>query len=363
MAAEKPRLNFLVVGAIGDGKSALIKSLLPDGYEGRKPDNSVSARGVTKDCCSYPIKNSNSYIVDTPGVGDQDAKLSDVVPMIEEYFMMTDNPKCVGGIHAILITCAVGQGRLTLGSKIAGEILKLSVFSNDETARNRVVVVGTKADKEDEEDREIWRQNVAPHFHDVLGGNPGHVCLTGCKFTAKGRGKNNLTELLQALQVIEDSVPPAMNYTQIDSTDIFTVLKDSAGLDITQQQLEQMASAMDSMRKAMEAQQEQYRQLRESFLEQQKNFQEQEAKRDKEFKEKVRNEAQARQREKQQFDSQMDKLKRQMRESCGKDQAKLAEANKVISDYEQSSWKNDPLLLICDAVPFLGTVTGLRRFF
>jgi len=224
MAAESnsERYNILVCGSIGDGKSALIKSFLPEGYTGPMPENAVAAGGVTKECRSYPIRGfDNCYFVDTPGVGDHDAKLSDVIPMIEEYFKAGP---LGNGVHGVVITCAVGQGRLTLGSKIAGEVLKLSVFKYDGDARDRVIICGTKRDKEDPEDQEEWRNQVAPFFAPVIGGEPGHICLTGCKFTAKGRGKNNIGELEKALQQVR-TVDEAMAFTKADSTELLTVLK------------------------------------------------------------------------------------------------------------------------------------------
>jgi len=90
---EKPRCNFLVVGAIGDGKSCLVKTLLPDDYQDEPPLSAVAARGVTKTCSYYPVKDTNCFLIDTPGIGDADCGLGDVIPMIEQFFKMEDDQK------------------------------------------------------------------------------------------------------------------------------------------------------------------------------------------------------------------------------------------------------------------------------
>jgi len=276
----------------------------------------------------------NCYFVDTPGVGDHDAKLSDVIPMIEEYFKAGP---LGNGVHGVVITCAVGQGRLTLGSKIAGEVLKLSVFKYDGDARDRVIICGTKRDKEDPEDQEEWRDQVAPFFAPVIGGEPGHICLTGCKFTAKGRGKNNIVELEKALQQVR-TVDEAMAFTKADSTELLTVLKDSAGLDINASELRNMAAMMDSMRQQIEEQNQRFAQLMDDFRTKQ---------------------------------LQTNALEEKLRRAAGDDEEKkqkIEELQKKITqfakDFEEAKkgeWKEGGFWLLVDAIPFVGTVANLRR--
>merc|ERR1719471_2016547 len=121
--------------------------------------------------------------------------------MIEDQF---NNKQ---GIHGVILTCAVGQGRLTMGSKIAAQVLKLSIIEKHPEFAKNIIVVGTKADKEDEDDKQFWKERIGPAFGKELGQEPGKIVLTGCKFTAKGRGKDDVGQLTSALDDIKSTHP------------------------------------------------------------------------------------------------------------------------------------------------------------
>jgi len=238
------QFNFLIMGSIGDGKSALIKSLLPDNYIGPMPETKQDGRGVTKTCARYPIKNTfnTCFFIDTPGVGDHDNGLGDTLPMIEDEFAK--------GIHGVILTCAVGQGRLTLGSKIAAQILKLSIIEKHPEYAKNIIVVGTKADKEDEDDKQIWKERIGPAFGKELGEEPGKIVLTGCKFTAKGRGKDDVGQLTSALEDIKSTHPSLgrMIFHPVNSYKLLSILNKTVGLDLTPEMIEVLSQKIEENR-------------------------------------------------------------------------------------------------------------------
>jgi len=158
-------------------------------------------------------------------MGD-DLGLGKIVALIEAQFQQVK-------IHGIVMAACVGQGRIDLGSKIASTVMKSAVFKQDKNTLKRVIVCGTKADKEDPEDVEEWRHSVGDKFKGVLGGEPGYKVTTGVKKTAKNRASatDNNSELLNAIKQIQNSNARAMGYEEQDAEMLGNVIKDTCGLD------------------------------------------------------------------------------------------------------------------------------------
>lgn len=261
--------NVLVIGSIGDGKSSLIKALIPPDYP-LVPDCAKAGRGGTKECRAYPSRHLVGVnLIDSPGIGDYDSKLGKILPQIEEYFNVTQN---WGGVDCVVFTCPVGQDRLTLGAQIASAVLKASVFGtrsnknfSSENKLTRLIVCGTKADKEDEEDRQEWMACVAPVFQEKLGKPPGKFVFTGVRKTAKGRGKDEVQSLLNAIGEVKDASRGKMHYHQIEETELLRMVVDSTGYDVNAIQIGEMAAEMKAMREQVKEQREHYDQILEKI--------------------------------------------------------------------------------------------------
>jgi len=277
--------NLVVIGSIGDGKSTLIKTLLdPVLHEkmgGKEIECKMAGAGVTKDCRAYPMINTDGHVqlIDTPGVGDHDAKLSSVVPKIEQYFQN----KAIG-VDGVILCCSVGQGRVTLGIQIASAILKMAVFDHNPEARKHLIVVGTKADRLDEEDLEEWMEQVGPIFETKVGGPPGYIVLTKCKKTAKGRGKNDVESLLNAIKEIREQ-SFKMEYTEVDAEKMMNIVAESTGLDATSGEMAAMIEELKENRKLMQENNKKMMQQYEEMKAQQQKYEEEKKEAEKEKKE------------------------------------------------------------------------------
>jgi len=127
-------------------------------------------------------------------------------------------------------------------------LLSLSVFKKNASAIKRVIVVGTQADKNDEEDIKDWYTVIVPEIHNVLGGDPGHIVTASCKFTAKKRGVNDLDQFVNALNTLRNKAKP-MTFTPIHTTKLFNLLW--CYLDVSEEQLLNLAGQMFKERKQL----------------------------------------------------------------------------------------------------------------
>jgi len=129
-----------------------------------------------------------------------------------------------------------------------------------------------------------------------------------------------------------------MAFTKADSTELLTVLKDSAGLDINASELRNMAAMMDSMRQQIEEQNQRFTQLMDDFRTKQ---------------------------------LQTNALEEKLRRAAGDDEEKkqkIEELQKKITQFakekeeaKKGEWKEGGFWLLVDAIPFVGNVANLRR--
>ena len=158
-------INLLVVGECGDGKSTLIDAMR-DKARSHQPLCGKSPQGVTKEVVVYPCSACDGYsmnLIDTPGVGDHGVTPADLLKKIEHVLERQD--LLPGGLSGLLVTTPVPDGRIRLGAQVVKTIVEkgfLPVHGTDKFAN--VILVGTKVDKADEDEKR--------HFMHGLDGHP-----------------------------------------------------------------------------------------------------------------------------------------------------------------------------------------------
>eukprot|EP00438_Fugacium_kawagutii_P005504 Skav227048 [mRNA] locus=scaffold72:673938:684112:- [translate_table: standard] len=109
-----------------------------------------SGGGVTKEIMMYPCPNLDGVLIDTPGVGDMDCSLMQLISMIEAFLTEGMVP---GGIRAVVVTLPVNDARIKLGAQIVQAVVDkgfVAPHGGDKYAN--IILCGTKADKADPED-------------------------------------------------------------------------------------------------------------------------------------------------------------------------------------------------------------------
>lgn len=225
----------LIYGDAGVGKSTLINEMVGQEFEVAKTGK--KSRGVTKEISGYPscYKGIDFILVDVPGIGDQDRKVTDV---LDELSSLYDGV----AFAALLILVDGSSPRFTLGAQLIPRLFDV-VFKDSECHWcENTIVVGTKFDKvpdqeHDENMSEI--RNIAAGISDIVNAER----IPEGQIIPKGKaGAEGVLECL--VQVVQKQSQP-ISFVRPDQCALFDAFlkihaKDgSAGIDDLKRQFEE----------------------------------------------------------------------------------------------------------------------------
>lgn len=204
---EKP-LVILVVGECGDGKSTVINNLVGKNLA----KTGKAARGVTKDIEVYEAKIDGRlvYVIDTPGIGDQDVDAMTLLSMIENH--LKDGTK----LNGVVVTSPVTDGRVKLGAQVVQALVDKGFMAKEKW--QHVILNGTKKDRADSDELEFFSTEVRNNFFRDAAAGEGILSLTG---------KEDISELTAAFK----KLPKAeVQYEQPDPEVMSAALANKMGL-------------------------------------------------------------------------------------------------------------------------------------
>jgi len=210
--------RVLVVGEVGDGKTALVKKLVSTADIYIAPENrnkweekkqklvsGIASRGVTKELGTYQMAlgiSDREFIIDTPGIGDKDTNLMQLIGKIE---MGLKHCKP----NAIILVSQMAKMRMTLGAQVASSLVKLGIMANDPLAGCNVIVCGTQYDQiRSKSKRMAWKKMIGEDIESSLG---SHVKVKIVQTALPEQenedeeelnSKDDISELVQALKEI-----------------------------------------------------------------------------------------------------------------------------------------------------------------
>jgi len=193
-------LIFLIVGEAGDGKSSLNNILTESTGAATGKDPSGVTKTLTEYQCKRKIHGKPVIIIDSPGVGDEDVTPAMLLALIEEKLHLGD-----GGdvqLDGVIVTTPATSDRVKMGAQVVKILVEKGLVGGDEKWKN-VVLVGTKADKADEDEFKFFQNKLVPHFFDQTAEKTGPTAFT-TKTSAEELWK--VLELLPATKV--EYTPP-----------------------------------------------------------------------------------------------------------------------------------------------------------
>lgn len=153
----------VVIGEGGHGKSTIVNAIRDT--TGPEAEVGVAPQGMTKETRAYhgnrKLRPAHWLVVDTTGIG---AAHSPLVRQLADLEAVLAGEK-YGPVHGVLFACPVDSPRLRVGTRVAQVLLALGRAHTD-----RVILVGTKADKAEPGGEEFFRQRFVPVFFEAAKG-------------------------------------------------------------------------------------------------------------------------------------------------------------------------------------------------
>ena len=224
---------LLIIGECGDGKSTLVNALR-DPARSEEAKWGMATRGVTKTISVFdgkPIKGRAIQIMDTPGIDDQDVTPLSLVAMIEAK--LSDHPIPISGV---IVTTPSTEGRVKLGAQVVQTLVEHGFVG--EHKWDSVILVGTKSDRAEEEEKTFFRDNVVKDFFEKAP--PG----TSPKFALTT--KQDVSPLVTQIGSLP-GVP--IEYVQPETASFAQVLAAKFGIPV-----EAFSTAFDQMREQLASQ-------------------------------------------------------------------------------------------------------------
>eukprot|EP00900_Chrysochromulina_parva_P020942 jgi/Chrpa1/3481/Chrysochromulina_OHIO_Genome00014330-RA len=224
---------LLIIGECGDGKSTLVNALR-DPARSEEAKAGLATRGVTKDIRVFdgkPIKGRAIQIIDTPGIGDKDVTPLSLVAMIEAK--LSDHPIPISGV---IVTTPATEGRIKLGAQVVQTLVEHGFVG--EHKWDSIILVGTKSDKADEDEKAFFRDHVVKDFFEKAP--PG----TSPKFALTT--KQDVSQLVTQIGSLP-GVP--IEYVQPETASLAQILAAKFGVPV-----EAFSTAFDQMRDQLASQ-------------------------------------------------------------------------------------------------------------
>jgi len=358
-------INILVVGECGDGKSTLINGMR-DKDQTQEPLCGRNPEGVTKDIILYRCPDIDGVpfnLIDTPGVGDGTVTPVALIALIEQ-FLQSD---CVpGGIRGVIVTTPIPDCRIKLGAQVVQIIVnKGFVASAGADKYGNIMLVGTKADKADDEEKENFLTGVCGDksvreifFKDAQNPGQGPCCMVS---------KGDYSPLIDTIKKLPCLT---ISYKAPDTKEMAGALAEKMGMDasafegqldsmrdlVSQQSnqikelMMQMHQSNETHRAEMAARDEKMMQLQKEMMEDRRRAEELRMQREQEFEKMRQEEKQAaraeRDQQQKQWASQLeaqqkarDTMMQQMQKEATAAQARHAEDMKKMQAASQQQFK------------------------
>jgi len=256
MAQDEGKLYVLFCGGVGNGKSSLLKALCNKNLK-KLPKSGDNGRGVTKTIGCYQMDinvagKDSEYGLDTPGPGDHDAPISQVVTSIEEAVK-----QC--GLNAIVICNQIPSGRVDMGCQIAARLISAGVLKNQKNAYQNVIFCGTKGDLVRKKRVEKWKTKVAPEVKSSLGGMPGYIVTTSLGTQEEQLEEDeeddelkpdDVKELVDALRdIYKNCSTKELSFNAASEDELANMLNQVGGLELEKKQVVELGNKIKKDRK------------------------------------------------------------------------------------------------------------------
>lgn len=243
------QFNIVILGEVGDGKSAMTQILTSKEHQ-EKITVSRAFRGVTKSLQRYPVREDilpMAYVFDTPGSGDRDVPLSQLIEHIEKAISGCD-------VHCVVMTVDTSKGRMSMGATFIATLVEKGFVESFDN----VIICGTKADLfADDYSRQEWKQLVAEEIVQChFGGRCAGICTTSLDM--KRRPDNvslweasfytsDISELRSCLERVY-RLQKAVIYSAPSTADIIEAGSNILNIDMSSEEKKRMEEEVEKSR-------------------------------------------------------------------------------------------------------------------